>query len=71
MRMLKTWQSKSGQEAEQIAEGRYGLNDPHSGKISLDWKGNHIWGCIGVSSGLSGEEHLEYLRNCIQECLVK
>jgi len=46
-------------------EGRFTLNDPHNGKILLEWKGRYLWGIINDQNVKIKEDYLQLTKELL------
>ena len=44
-------------------EGRFTINDPHNGKISIEWKGKYIWGTIDCPESQTCSKYLKLVND--------
>jgi len=65
--MLRQYMEKIGAPKRDLGEGMYRITDPYHGKIDLSWKGQHIWGVLGLDDDPLRAEYLGLLEKGIRK----
>jgi len=60
--MMEGYLQRTGREAKQAFEGTYQVKDPYHGEVDLFWKGNLIWGVLGLTDLNLRSQYLQKLK---------
>ena len=59
--MIEKYLQLNGKPANDIAEGRFTLSDPHHGVVDLSWKGGRIWGILNFDDPALRSKYLKLI----------
>lgn len=62
-RMTERYLQRIGSELKQPSPGIFRLKDPYHGEVDLIWKGNLIWGILGLTDLNLRSQYLQKLRH--------
>jgi hypothetical protein len=65
--MIETYLRQNGKTVNDIAEGQFTLSDPHHGEVVLSWKGERVWGTIGLDDPALRSKYLKLVEEGLQE----
>lgn len=60
--MVEKYLQRTGRGMRQVSPGLYPLKDPYHGEIDLIWKGNLIWGILGLTDPNLRSQYLQKLK---------
>ena len=60
--MMERYLQRTGSEMKQPSPGIYRLKDPYHGEVDLIWKGNLIWGILGLTDLNLRSQYLQKLK---------
>ncbi len=61
-RMMESYLQRIGSRIEQASPGIHQLKDPYHGEVGLIWKGNLIWGILGLTDLNLRSQYLQRLK---------
>jgi hypothetical protein len=61
-RMMERYLQRTGSEMKQASPGTYQLKDPYHGAVDIIWKGNLIWGILGLTDLNLRSQYLQRLK---------
>lgn len=65
--MIERYLAHLGKVGKDPTEGIYRLDDPHHGPIAVCWKGNYLWGVLGLPEDDLRMDYLERVRKRLEE----
>jgi hypothetical protein len=65
LQTLNQYLQQTGQPQTETAYGRLAIQDPYHGTIYLAWRGNHIWGTLGLAGEDLAEGYLLLTENLL------
>ncbi len=60
--MLGKYFQRTGKETPRISEGVYQVKDPYQGEVDIIWKGNSLWGILGLTDSNLRSQYLQKLK---------
>ena len=65
--MIQKYLEKAGKPRENVAEGRYTLQDPYHGEMDFTWKGKYIWGGLDLGDIALRSKYLMLFEEALQK----